>query len=192
MSLERIAPTSLPAVMCLDAQGVVLFATGEAHRMCALWNKELKEEAGDSGAQLRLPIGIGTLLRLASKNDCDPIASGVRVGHPNKSELAVAIHRGSSLPQTKSSPYCLLMFIVDVPVAAAMDSASDAERALRRLTPSERRVALLVAEGLRNEDIAQRLRRSRRTIEYQLHAIFRKLDMTRRTQLVRVLLCSRR
>jgi DNA-binding CsgD family transcriptional regulator len=183
-----IAPTSPPAVMCLDAHGVVLFATGEAHRMCELWNKELKMEGGSPGAEFRLPAGIGTLLRLASRNGCDPMASGVRVGHPNKSELAVAIHWGSSLPRMKSRAYCLLMFSVD----ASLGHAASAELALHRLSPRERRVALLVAEGLRNEDIAQRLQRSRRTIESQLHAIFRKLDVTCRSQLVRALVCSSR
>jgi DNA-binding NarL/FixJ family response regulator len=47
---------------------------------------------------------------------------------------------------------------------------------------------MLVAEGLRNEDIARRLQRSRRTIEFQLNAVYRKLDMHGRTQLVRALL----
>jgi DNA-binding NarL/FixJ family response regulator len=67
------------------------------------------------------------------------------------------------------------------------ETRADAERTLRQLTPSERRVALLVAAGLRNQDIAERLQRSRRTVEYQLNAIFRKLDLTSRTQLVRAL-----
>ena len=174
-NLTKMTATSPPAVMCVDAQAVVLFATAEAHKLCELWNSGLTEGAAD----LRLPAGIGSLLREASNNGCDPIASGVRVCHPNKPELAVTIHR--------DGPYCLLMFVADAPLAASTESASSAERTLCQLTPSERRVALLVAEGLRNEDIAQRLQRSRRTVEYQLHAIFRKLDMSRRTQLVRVL-----
>jgi DNA-binding CsgD family transcriptional regulator len=173
--------------MCLDAHGVVLFATDEAHKLCALWNEGLKEGRHEPAAGLRLPAGIGRLLSEVSNNGCDPIASGVRMRHPDKPELAVTIHMGSSLPQATSRPYCLLMFVTDAPLAPSTESASSAERTLRQLSPSERRVALLVAEGLRNEDIAQRLQRSRRTVEYQLHAIFRKLDMTRRTQLVRVL-----
>ncbi|HEY5755382.1 MAG TPA: helix-turn-helix transcriptional regulator [Steroidobacter sp.] len=183
-----VTTTSPPAVMCLDAHGVVLFATDEAHRLCALWNEGLKQGRHEPAVGLRLPAGIGSLLREVSSNGCDPIASGVRMRHPDKPELAVTIHMGSSLPQMKSRAYCLLMFDTDAPIAAPMESGSSAEEALRRLSPSERRVALLVAEGLRNEDIAQRLQRSRRTVEYQLHAIFRKLDMSRRTQLVRVLL----
>src|SRR3546814_7623100 len=59
--------------------------------------------------------------------------------------------------------------------------------ALQRLTPTERRVAQLVAKGLRNDKIAEHLSRSRRTIEFQLNSIYRKLEIGSRTELVRAL-----
>ena len=164
MSCERIAPANLPAVMCLDAAGVTLFATAAGDKLCVLWNAGL-----ESGADIELPGGIGSLLRAASNSGCDAQTGGVRVRHPSLPGLALTIQLGGSL--------ALLTFVLD----------ASAERTLQQLTPCERRVALLVAEGLRNDDIAQRLRRSRRTIECQLNAIFRKLDLTHRTQLVRVL-----
>jgi DNA-binding NarL/FixJ family response regulator len=58
---------------------------------------------------------------------------------------------------------------------------------LERLSPSERKVALLVATGLRNDAIADQLCRSRKTIECQISSIFRKLDIDNRTQLARLL-----
>ena len=58
---------------------------------------------------------------------------------------------------------------------------------LKLLTPSERKVAALVAAGLRNDMIAQRLCRSRKTIESQISSIFRKLNIANRTQLARML-----
>lgn len=187
MSCERIAPTNLPAVMCLDAEGATLFATAEARRMYELWNAGLKDARHrQPGRDFRLPAGIASLLRAASGSGWDAQTSGVRVRHPHMPEFAVTIHMGGSLPEMSSRLHCLLMFVTDA-AAAPAEIESGAERTLQQLTPSERRVALLVAEGLRNEDIAQRLQRSRRTVEYQLNAIFRKLDMTRRTQLVRVL-----
>lgn len=80
------------------------------------------------------------------------------------------------------------------PVASGSGAQSHAEapRAqrgvlLQKLSPAERRVATLVAEGLSNGEIAARLHRSRRTVEFQLNAVFRKLELTRRTQLVRAL-----
>ena len=58
---------------------------------------------------------------------------------------------------------------------------------LQCLTPSERKVAVLVASGLRNDAIAQKLCRSRKTVECQIGSIFRKLNATNRTQLARML-----
>jgi DNA-binding CsgD family transcriptional regulator len=51
------------------------------------------------------------------------------------------------------------------------------------LTPSERRVAALAAEGLSNREIAQALFVTLRTVEMHLSNVFRKLDISSRTQL---------
>jgi DNA-binding NarL/FixJ family response regulator len=53
------------------------------------------------------------------------------------------------------------------------------------LTRSEREVALGVLEGLSNAAIAARRGTSARTIANQIAAIFRKLDITSRAELVR-------
>jgi DNA-binding NarL/FixJ family response regulator len=51
------------------------------------------------------------------------------------------------------------------------------------LTPSERRIAAMAAEGLSNRDIAQALFVTLRTVETHLSNAFRKLDISSRTQL---------
>ncbi|HVI17479.1 MAG TPA: helix-turn-helix transcriptional regulator, partial [Gaiellales bacterium] len=55
------------------------------------------------------------------------------------------------------------------------------------LTPQESRIAQLVREGLSNPDIAARLFVSPRTVEYHLHKVFQKMNVTSRTQLARLL-----
>ncbi len=55
------------------------------------------------------------------------------------------------------------------------------------LTTSERRVAELAAEGLKNREIAQTLFVTPKTVETHLRAIFRKLDITARTELPQAL-----
>jgi len=55
------------------------------------------------------------------------------------------------------------------------------------LTPSERRVADLVAHGLSNPEVARTLVVSRATVESHLRAVYRKLDVGSRAELADVL-----
>jgi DNA-binding CsgD family transcriptional regulator len=58
------------------------------------------------------------------------------------------------------------------------------------LTPSERRVAVLAAEGRSNREIAQALFVTSKTVETHLRHAYRKLDITNRTQLPSALTCD--
>jgi DNA-binding CsgD family transcriptional regulator len=51
------------------------------------------------------------------------------------------------------------------------------------LTPSELRVARLVAQGRSNPEVAQALFVARATVETHLHSIFSKLDVSSRGEL---------
>jgi DNA-binding CsgD family transcriptional regulator len=56
------------------------------------------------------------------------------------------------------------------------------------LTETERRVADIVAEGLTNPQVADRLFLSRHTVDFHLRQAFRKLDIRSRVELTRLVL----
>lgn len=78
------------------------------------------------------------------------------------------------------------------PSAMPAPDPAAASGGLRALSPAERVVADLVADGCTNREIADRLYVSRRTVESHIAHSFQKLDVTSRTQVAAVVLASRR
>jgi DNA-binding CsgD family transcriptional regulator len=56
---------------------------------------------------------------------------------------------------------------------------------LAGLTDTERTIADLVAQGLTNRQVAERVFVSRHTVDFHLRSIFRKVDVTSRIELTR-------
>lgn len=61
----------------------------------------------------------------------------------------------------------------------------------KHLTPTEIRIANLVASGLSNDEISKKLFRTERTIKAHITSIFYKLGISQRTQLSRYLFKTR-
>jgi DNA-binding NarL/FixJ family response regulator len=53
------------------------------------------------------------------------------------------------------------------------------------LTPRQHRIAMAVAEGLTNKQVAHRLLLSNKTVEHELTTVYRTLGISSRTQLAR-------
>lgn len=188
LACERLAPECRPAVMCLDSEGRAVFATPEAQRLFDLWNDGLGQAGETIETDLfRLPM-VFERIRESAQETLDAGAPSLRLRHPLMPSLAVTVECGR-LPLPGAATLCHLLVFDREDMTQEGEGAGRGHRAqaLARLTPCERRVALMVSEGMRNGEIADRLHRSRRTIEYQLNTIYRKLDLTCRTQLVRIL-----
>jgi DNA-binding CsgD family transcriptional regulator len=128
---------------------------------------ELGERAGNSFETARTALCYGERLRRrGARRDAraqltKALATFVRVGARPWAQRAQAELRASG--QTRAEHRAL-----DTP-----------------LTPSERQVAALVAEGLSNQEIAMRLFVSVRTVEMHISRAYRKLGIRSRTGLAR-------
>lgn len=71
------------------------------------------------------------------------------------------------------------------PRASRVDAAPDDEPLVEQLTPRERTVLALVADGLGNREIGHELEISEHTVKFHLASIFGKLGASSRTDAVR-------
>lgn len=73
--------------------------------------------------------------------------------------------------------------VVDFAVADRLPEAAPTERAASDLTPREQEVAELVAQGLTNKAIAEKLVISQRTVQGHVEHVLAKLGFNSRTQI---------
>ena len=84
------------------------------------------------------------------------------------------------------SPTVTAQLIASVTRPEDEDRRADALRALEPLTPRERDVAVAVAEGLSNQEIAERLYLGLATVKTHVAHLFAKLGVTNRVQIARL------
>lgn len=76
------------------------------------------------------------------------------------------------------------LWFPDIASEAACEADDDALERLARLTPAQRRILALVAEGKLNKQIAHEMDISEATVKAHLTGIFRRLGVINRTQAV--------
>lgn len=163
------------AVAVVDGGGRVVSASAEALRLFAACGA-----AGDGQLPAALRPALQGLLHASPAVDASPRAA--IVDDPATPWRRMRMELGAAMVSPRGRRHHLLSL---APERADATEPMPALPSLQALTPRERRVVLLVLEGLRTDEIAQRLCRSRKTIESQLGSVYRKLRVANRVQLVR-------
>ncbi len=178
------------AAVLVDGNLVPSYMSREAKRLCRRWSEDT-ERSGHLPRAIEAPLRRwmeGAPCRDARTAPMPECNAAFAVEHPRRPNLRLRMEVSSAPRPACTHAHHLLILTPDDQDGGAIDA--DSPRALpllKCLSPSERKVAALVAAGLRNDMIAERLCRSRKTIESQISSIFRKLNVANRTQLARML-----
>jgi DNA-binding CsgD family transcriptional regulator len=138
------------------------------------------------------PVGEGRRLALMAAAELRRASGAARRPRPWLPSLATPRGRGGA--GTAPTDWMNGQRMTDTGVAAIIASATASLNAglhtstdsIAQLSPAERRVAELVADGLTNREIGERLHIARRTVETHIVHSFQKLGVQNRTQLARL------
>ncbi|OCC22440.1 DNA-binding response regulator [Croceicoccus estronivorus] len=139
--------------------------------------------------------GLQTLLDLRRDFPAMPIVIVSASEEPRVRRSAKELGASAFIPKTASLPVMRealaavregdIWFPDDGTGAEVEETAPDDDVArLARLTPAQRRILALVAQGLLNKQIAHEMQISEATVKAHMTAIFRRLGVVNRTQAV--------
>jgi DNA-binding CsgD family transcriptional regulator len=187
-------------VAVLDWHLRLVEANSVARRMCASWKDQQmrgsrpgKHRTTRSRERWRLPIVLGDECRRLrdaweSQLQANPTISALRrsskIAHPHFPGVTAAI----TILCRNETPLAEPSFIVEF---ERVERADDCTFVLEQMTASERSVALILIDGLTNQEIADQLAKSVTAVKFLLHSIYRKTGLANRAALVAVLRSGR-
>ena len=147
------------------SRGVILLAEGDPHAAIAPFEASAAafDRLGYRPDAARATLGLGRAL--------------LRCGHRSRAADAIADARGRFADL--GAPLWEARAVEELERVAP-------GRAVGELTPTERRIAGLVADGRKNREVGQELFMSLATVEAHLTRIYRKLDIRSRSELARL------
>jgi DNA-binding CsgD family transcriptional regulator len=163
----QIADTAQTPSAIGVARRVLALASGEADITPLLRNAVTVLESAPAPLEhARALIDLGGALRRSGRRRAarEPLARALEISHRNGAAPLAVAARAELL-------------------ASGARPRREVRSGLDALTPSERRVAELAADGLTNAEIAARLFITAKTAEHHLAATYRKLDISSRKQL---------
>ncbi|PTY04252.1 hypothetical protein DB347_20360 [Opitutaceae bacterium EW11] len=189
LAVEQLCHSMPIGGAALDAHGRVLFCNREGIDLLSRWNTGRAVTKARLNATAVPPEIISACERLregvrrpGTKAARPSFGGRILLRHPDEPGLTAVVALDRSPRDRRCAIFCVLF----------QDTLKDSVRAGRKeqlalLTLAERRVAKLVAEGLRNSEVAAALGKSVTTVKSQLGAIYSKLSVSSRTQLVAIL-----
>lgn len=178
------------ALMFLNWDLAPLHVNRAALEQCAIWNFGAERaRAYQPRAAFYPPTAIheacaGLKSQWLARPSGGPgkTAGAVKVQHPDQRGLTASIRL--HLEQHDQPAYPGFIVYLENQSEAPAPDRLPAFSLLAGLTPAEREIARGICEGLSNEEIAVRLRKSVKTVKAQLTSIYKKLGVTGRAQLL--------
>lgn len=165
--LQGYLQKSPEALVFFEKRGALLYQSEHGENQFKRWNRALRQ--GQEGASLPAALHVAF----------DRGDAPLHLQHPELPGLTATL---------EPTPGGFVLRLLDDRIPGdAGDLSAQALAALQKLSRSEQRVARLAIKGLRNDQIAERICRSQRTVEFQLNSTFRKLGVRNRVQLSRLL-----
>jgi DNA-binding CsgD family transcriptional regulator len=195
LAVETLCHAFPTGAVVLDSQCGHLFSNREAIDLLLRWNaKDSSEQALKAGATPDIPAEIisachklrqGEGAGSEARRSRPKFGGRILVRHPTKPNFSAVVALERSVRDRRIAVFCVLL-------QDGFKASLGAGRGdhLAMLTVAERRVAKLVADGLRNSDIAAVLGKSVATVKSQLMTVYSKLNIGSRTQLVTLLRSS--
>lgn len=182
-------------VVILDRNYLLVQANPVARQLSAAWVDEANTPAERSSGAWRLPsVLLGVCRELShewqSLVHANPDARGLRrqrrVVHPYVAGLTASITM--VCPNTPDLGEPTFVIELDRRVhGVAVDIPDGSAPVLQKMTTAERAVALALADGLSNQEIADQLGKTVDAVKFLLHRIYQKTGLPNRTALVAVL-----
>lgn len=203
---EMIARNSLQQFINLLPQGILLvnarhelvFANHEAFDACAVWNHgEVAARQLNGRAVFAVPpaflevyhelMGLHYAAALADP-DAHHAPIRRRLIHPVLQHMQADLSLFSLDDPLLSRPNLFAQIVNRESLNTSAPASMDRQvTVLSRLTQREREVALLVRDGLSNEEIAKRLSKGIGTVKNQIQSVFAKLEINSRAKLISLL-----
>lgn len=184
-------------ILILDERLDPVYVNREGYRQALLWNHEPDQPPAGTDARLAfsVPTDLVDLCREVTNEWYHDLLTGRptrETREPLQQVLRGALKASVTTTRPQDDPLRPPSFLIrfhGLSVRTVRDFQPSHEQLalLLPLTPAERSVALLVGQGLSNQEIAQRLHREVSTVKDHLTRVYAKLGLRSRSQLTRLL-----